>query len=87
LDSRTDGRAVNRRRKCKACGHRFATEEKIVGHSPKVNSPKMPAKSKQLEPKKPVYQPPKDKGRDLDDIWDEITDDGDSLSLRDLGLD
>jgi RNAse (barnase) inhibitor barstar len=47
----------------------------------------MPAKSKQLEPKKPVYQPPKDKGRDLDDIWDEITDDGDSLSLRDLGLD
>lgn len=87
LDSRTDGKAVNRRRRCKSCGHRFATEEKIVGHSEKVNTPKTLAKPKQLKPKTPVYQPPKDKGRDLDDIWEDITDDADGLSLRDLGLD
>ena len=86
LDSRPDGRAVKRRRKCKSCGFRFATTESIIKEA-KPAKPKPVTKPHKTKPKEPAYQPPKNRGRDLDEIWDDIADAGDGLSLRELGLD
>ena len=93
LDSRPDGRAVKRRRKCKSCGFRFATTESIIKQAKSAKrkglriSPYPVTKPHKTEPKERAYEPPKNRGRDLDEIWDDIADAGDGLSLRELGLD
>lgn len=86
LDSRPDGRAVKRRRKCKSCGFRFATTESIIKEA-KSAKRKPVTKPHKTKPKERAYEPPKNRGRDLDEIWDDIADAGDGLSLRELGLD
>jgi hypothetical protein len=90
LDSRPDGKSVKRRRKCKSCGTKFNTVEHLDGYALPAK-PRKPAKPK---PPKPAAAPapkqeykPKNRGRDLDDIWDDLSDGGEGLSLRDLGLD
>lgn len=93
LDSRPDGKAVNRRRRCKGCGFRFATEEKVVGYQPNVRPSKAykaPAKNKapaKAQTESPVKRFSENSRDDLDDIWDDLSGSGDRLSLRDLGID
>ena len=84
LDSRPDGQSVNRRRKCKGCGHRFNTAETIIVETktfrPKQTTPPPEKKAAPVKSSLPV-------NNDLDDIWDDLSNAGDGVSLRELGLD
>ena len=56
-----DRRGVRRRRECKACGHRFTTEEVVLGTPPRGPKPK---KSRVYVPKvrvRPEPPPPRPK--------------------------
>ena len=58
-----DRRGVRRRRECKACGHRFTTEEVVLGTPPRGPKPK---KSRVYVPKvrvRPEPPPPRPKER------------------------
>lgn len=87
LDSRKLPEGVKRRRQCSKCRHIYFTMEVLLSKKPDRPKPEIKKKKKSWQDFM------KDKHRNersvthRDDVWDELNDQGEELSLRDLGLD